>query len=105
MGADHPQLLFTLDQPPTYSDGRPYRVFGLTTVNSCLYVVYEEYNKVVVYNSEDGYKKVKDITVEGMGLLRDMVGSSETSQLFVRNWFSDVITQIDVLTGSCDVFA
>ena len=62
--AEIPQLLFTLDQPLTKSDGKPRDVRGLAMLDNCLYVVYDYYNKVEVFDCGDRCKKIKDIEVE-----------------------------------------
>ena len=95
--------MFTLDQPPTDSDGLPRRVKGLAMLNNCLYVVYLGYNKVEVFDCEDRCKKIKDIKVKEMRQL-DMVGSSVTSQLFIVERFSDVIWRVDFKTEVSDEF-
>ena len=79
MFAVNPQLLFTLDQPPTDSDGDPRYVRGVVMLDKYLYVVYYWYNKVQVFDCEDGFKKLTYIEVEEMKSPRDMVGSSVTS--------------------------
>jgi hypothetical protein len=107
MFVDNPQLLFTLDQLPTYGKGRfryPRKVKGAVMLDTDLYVVYEEYNKVQVFNCEDHCKKIKNIEVKEMKSPSDMVGSSVTSQLFISELSSDVIWRVDSKTGVSDVF-
>jgi hypothetical protein len=104
MFVDNPQLLFTLDQPPKYSDGDLRGVRGVVMLDNYLYVVYRRYNKVEVFDCEGFCNKIKDIEVKEMKIPWDMVGSSVTSQLFISNYDSDVILRVDLKTGVSDVF-
>jgi hypothetical protein len=99
---DYPQLLFTLNQPPTDSDGRPRLVRGVVMLDKYLCVVYNEYNKVQVFSCEDGLPKIKEIQVIGMNSPYGMVGCSVTSQLFVCA--SGNIFRVNVNTEVSDVF-
>ena len=88
-------------KPPT---GDPREVNGVVMLDKYLYVVYDEYNKVEVFDCEDRFKKFKDIEVKEMKSPRDMVGSSVMSQLFISDYTSDVIWRVDLKTGVSDVF-
>ena len=104
MFVDNPQLLFTLDQPPTDGNGRPRQVEGVVMLDKYLYVVYELFNKVEVFDCEDLCRKIKDIGFEGIKSPYDMVGCSMTSQLFIKDRYSDVIWRMDSKTEVSDVF-
>jgi hypothetical protein len=99
---DNPQLLFTLNRPPPDRYGGR-QVFGLVMLDKYLYVVYEKYNKVEVFDFADRCQKIKDIEIVGMRSPLDMVGSSVTSQLFISENNSDVIIRVDSKTGVNDV--
>ena len=106
MFVDNPQLLFTIKESPTHSDGRRLcGVQGVAMLDKYLCVVYDEYDKVQVFDGEDRFKKIKEIQVNGISCPLDMVGCSVTSQLFISDYVDDGnIFRVNVNTGHCDVF-
>ena len=82
---DNPQLLFTLDQLPTDINGYPHYVRGVAMLDKFLCVVYDKYNQIQVFNSEDLFKNVKDIRISEASSPFAMVGCSVTSQLFISD--------------------
>jgi hypothetical protein len=101
--ADNPQLLFTIDQSPRRSDGFPRSVKGVAILDKYLCVVYDEYDKVQVFDCEDRFKKTKEIQVNGISYPLGMVGCSVTSQLFIISADGN-IWRVNVNTGHSDVF-
>jgi hypothetical protein len=101
---DNPQLLFTLDQPPKYNNGRPRPLFGVAMLDKYLCVVYNDYTAVLVFDCEDGFEKIKEIQVNETSCPNDIVGCSLTSQLFVSDWNNVNIWRVNVNTGVSDVF-
>ena len=105
MFVDNPQLLFTIKESPTHSNGRLCGVRGVAMLDKYLCVVYFEYDKVQVFDCEDRFKKTKEIQVNGISSPWDMVGCSVTSQLFISDYVVDGnIFRVNVNTGHCDVF-
>ena len=104
MFLDNPQLLITLNQPPKDSNGRPREVSGVALLDKYLCVVYCWYNTVHVFNSENRFKKMKEIKVSEMLCPLDMVGCSVTSQLFVGDCDNKNVWRVNVNTGVSDVF-
>ena len=109
MFVDNPQLLSTLNEPPTDSGGNPHQVIGVTILNRHLYVIYENYDVIEEFDCFYRFNKIDDIKVEGLKAPHDMVGCNITQTLFVNDWASDtaaktVVWRIDLETGVNDVF-
>ena len=102
LSVDNPQLLFTLNQPPTDSDGHPDEVPGVAVMDNYLYVVW--FNKVYVLDFRDRFKKIKRLQIKGLHSVHDMVGCRVTSQLFLSLTDSYDIHRVNVNTRVCDKY-
>ena len=82
----------------TYTERR--LVFGVTTLNNKIFVVYRELPFIVVYMSQQPYTRLPNISINGLKLPHDIAAGSRC--LYVSDLGSDAIWRVKAADSKVD---